>query len=109
MATVQNLYIDQGTTYSIIVNMTNLDGTAKDITDYTVASHIRKSYYSSTYTAFTCEKTDAANGEITMSLTAAQTTALKAGRYVYDLEAASSDETLRVIEGIITVAPESTK
>lgn len=108
MATIQNLVIDQGTTFSLNVNMTNADGSAKDLTDYTVTAHMRKSYYSTTYTAFTIVTVDA-DGEITMSLSAAQSTALKAGRYVYDLEAASADETLRVLEGIVTVTPEVTR
>ena len=109
MAAIQNIVIDQGTTYSLVISMTNLDGTAKDISSYSVSAQMRKSYYSNTYTAFTAEKTDAVNGEITISLTATQTGALKAGRYVYDLEAASDDETIRVLEGIITVTPEVTR
>lgn len=109
MAAIQNIVIDQGTTYSLVVSMANLDGSAKDITTYTVSAQMRKSYYSNTYTAFTAEKTDAVNGEITISLTAAQTSALKAGRYVYDIEAASASETIRVLEGIVTVTPEVTR
>jgi hypothetical protein len=34
---------------------------------------------------------------------------LKSGRYVYDIEIASSSETIRVLEGIITVTPEVTR
>lgn len=111
MATINNLLIDQGTTFSIVVNMTNPDGTEKDLTNYTPTAHIRKSYYSNTYTAFTAVKTDATGGVITLSLTATQTSALKAGRYVYDLEVESTAdaETLRVIEGIVTVTPEATR
>ena len=109
MAAIQNLVIDQGTTFNLIVTMTNLDGSAKDITTYTVSAQLRKSYYSNTYTDFTTEKSDAVNGEITISLTATQTSALKAGRYVYDIEAASDDETIRVLEGIVTVTPEVTR
>ena len=108
MATTANLVIDQGTTFTTTINLTNDDGTEKDLTGYTVSSQIRKSYYTNTYTAFTTVKADLA-GEITLSLTATQTSALKAGRYVYDLEIASSEETVRVIEGIVTVTPEVTR
>jgi hypothetical protein len=48
-------------------------------------------------------------GEITLSLTPTQTSALKAGRYVYDVEMAAPHETVRVMEGIITVTPEVTR
>jgi len=108
MATVQNLFIDQGTTYELVVNLTNTDGSAKDLSTYTVAAQMRRSYYTNTYTAFTTDKVDL-TGEITLSLTAAQTSAVKAGRYVYDIEITSVDETIRVLEGIITVTPEATK
>lgn len=108
MATTANLVIDQGTTFTTTINLTNDDGTEKDLTDYTVSSQIRKSYYTNTYTAFSTSKVDLA-GEITLSLTATQTSALKAGRYVYDLEITSSEETVRVIEGIVTVTPEVTR
>ena len=108
MATVQNITIDQGTTYSLTITLTNDDGTAKDLSSYTVSAQMRKSYYTSTYTAFTTAKVDL-TGELTISLTAAQTSDIKAGRYVYDIEIASSEETLRILEGIVTVTPEVTK
>jgi hypothetical protein len=108
MAAIQNIVIDQGTTFSFIFNITNVDGTAKDLTSYTGSAHLRKSYYTNTYTAFTVAK-DNLEGEITISLTATQTSALKAGRYVYDVEILSNVETLRVLEGIITVTPEATR
>ena len=76
MATVQNLYIDQGTTFSLTI---------------------------------TVIKSLPLDGEITISLTATQTSALNAGRYVYDIEIESNAETIRVLEGIVVVNPEVTK
>ncbi len=108
MATVQNIVIDQGTTFSLDINLTNDDASAKDLTNYTVASQMRKSYEASTKTDFTTAKVDN-TGEVTISLTAAQTATLKPGRYVYDVEIASASETLRVLEGLVTVTPEVTK
>jgi hypothetical protein len=52
---------------------------------------------------------DALNGEVTLSLTATQTAALTAGRYVYDVELTIGSTVSRVIEGIVTVTPEVTK
>jgi len=108
VASIYNLVIDQGSTFSLTFTLTNDDETPKDLSDYTVSSQLRKSYYTNTSTSFTVVKTDG-TGEITISLTAAQTTDLKAGRYVYDVEISSAIETLRVLEGIITVTPEVTK
>ena len=108
MATVQNIVIDQGTTFSLDINLTNDDASAKDLTSYTVASQMRKSYEASTKTDFTTVKVDN-TGKVTISLTAAQTATLKPGRYLYDVEIASASETLRVLEGLVTVTPEVTK
>ena len=44
-------------------------------------------------------------GVVTLSLTPAQTNALDAERYVYDLEIDTNGTVTRVIEGIITVRP----
>ena len=110
MATVQNIVIDQGTTFRLDINLTNDDGSAKDLANYTVASQMRKSYEASTKTDFTCVQVDA-SGKVTISLTATQTSAVKAGRYVYDVEITGTSpvETLRVLEGLVTVTPEVTK
>jgi hypothetical protein len=109
MATIQNLYIDQGTTYSLTITVSDQNGDVKDLTDYTVRGQLRKSYYSNASTNFTASATSPTDGEITISLTATQTSALKAGRYVYDIEIESDEETLRVLEGIVVINPEVTR
>ena len=55
--------------------------------------------------------TSPTTGEISITLTAAQTANVKAGRYVYDLELVNSNTTTveRVVEGIVTVYPEVTR
>tara|TARA_B100000925_G_scaffold262999_1_gene220644 strand:+ start:1555 stop:1881 length:327 start_codon:yes stop_codon:yes gene_type:complete len=108
MATQQNIVIDQGTTFSTTITAKDSTGSAKDLTGYTTTAQIRKSYYSSSSTDFTTAQVDG-TGVITLSLTAAQTGNLKAGRYVYDVESASASETIRVVEGIVTVTPQVTK
>ena len=69
---------------------------------------MRKSYDATTATSFTTAKVDA-TGVVTLSLMATETAAVKAGRYVYDVEIASSTETLRVLEGLVTVTPNVTR
>lgn len=108
MAAIQNIVIDQGSTFSLSFELTNVDGSAKNLEGYTVTSQLRKSYHTNTYTSFTTTSVDA-TGEITIALTATQTGALKAGRYVYDVEITSSTETLRALEGIVSVTPEVTR
>jgi hypothetical protein len=111
MAVVSNLSIDQGTTYSVTIAVTDNTNTARDLTGYTARSQLRKSYYTTANTSFTVNIDNPLEGEIDLSLTATQTSGLKAGRYVYDVElvANATSAVERIVEGIITVYPEATK
>jgi hypothetical protein len=109
MAQVQNIYIDQGTTFSFPISVSDQTGDPKDLTGYTVAAQMRRSYYTNTAINFTAAVSTPLDGEVTLSLTAVQTSAIKAGRYVYDIEITGEGETLRVLEGIVVINPEVTK
>jgi len=109
MAQIQNIYIDQGTTFSLSLVVNDQNGDLKDLSDYTVAAQMRKSYYTNTSISFTAAVSLPEEGEVTISLTAVQTSAIKAGRYVYDIEITGEGETLRVLEGIVVINPEVTK
>ena len=111
MAVVSNLAIDQGTTYSVTITVNDDGGTVRDLTGYTGRAQLRRSYYTNANTSFTITIDAPTEGIVVMSLTAAQTSALKAGRYVYDLELVkTSDSTVeRIVEGIVTIYPEATK
>jgi hypothetical protein len=107
MATISNIFIDQGATFSTTVTISDSDGSALDLTSYTALAQIRKTYESTTATTFTSTfASDRTTGQITISLTDTQTTALESGRYVYDLIITDvSDNKTRVVEGIATVNP----
>ena len=110
MAAIANLYVDQGATFSTSVLVKNDDGSAFDLTDYSVAAQIRKSYSSSTAVDFTASVADPATaGQINLSLTATQTGTLEEGRYVYDVEVTSGVTVTRVIAGLVTISPQVTK
>lgn len=111
MATVSNLTIDQGTTFSVTIGVTDDTGSARDLTGYTGRAQMKRSYYTNSNVAFTVTIDNPLDGEIILSLTSGQTTGLKAGRYVYDLELVemSTSKVERVVEGIVTIYPEVTK
>ena len=103
MATYSNLFIDQGSDFSFTVDLSAEDFSL-NLNTYTARGQVRKTYYSSNATNFSIVIDDA--DTLIASLTAAQTSALKAGRYVYDIEIVSGDSTpiiTRVIEGQIDV------
>jgi hypothetical protein len=110
MATVSNLFVDAGANYSNIITVAASNGQALDLTGYTVASQMRKSYQSSTAYNFTASVYTAATGKIRLQLTDTQSAAIPAGRWLYDVEITSPSGTkTRVVEGIVTVTPQITQ
>jgi hypothetical protein len=110
MATVSNLFIDQGSDFSVIVTLKNQDGTPINLTGYTLASQFRKSYQSSAYTPFATSIENAALGKIKLALLGATSSGVKAGRYLYDVETTSgSGIRKRALEGIVVLSPEITR
>ena len=112
MTAFVELYIDQVTTFNNVINLNDdLTSTYLNITNYTFTGQLRRSFYSISPSAnITCTITDAANGELTMSMTPAQTAAIKAGRYLFDIKSKDTSNVVsRIIEGIITVTPQITR
>lgn len=111
MATVANLYVDQGSDFSAIVTLTNQDGTPINLTNFTIKSQFRKSYQSSSATSFTASVYNATTGKVKLQLSASASSAIQAGRYLYDVEITSGDtgERKRALEGIVVITPEITR
>ena len=112
MAAYVELFMDQGANFNNVINLSDdITNASLNIQGYSVRSQMRRSYYSVNATAnIVCTVSNYANGEITMSMTAANTAIIKAGRYLFDLETIDrSGVTNRVLEGIITVTPRITK
>ena len=76
MAAFSELLIEQGATFSSTVNVEDSTGASINLYGYSAASQMRKSYYATSNTAFLATITGNANGEITLSMTSANTSAL---------------------------------
>ena len=105
---VANLQVNQGTDFSQTFNLANTIGdTSFNLTGYTIAAKMKKhaGAADSSATSFTDSIDNAANGPISLALTDTQTSALKAGRHVYDIVITNTSSTLktRVIEGSVLV------
>lgn len=109
MATKANLVIDQGSTYSVTLDLTDENGDVINLDNYVANSQVRKWYTSSTPAATFTTTINASSGELTLSLSANQTSNLVAGRYVYDVELDQNGVISRIVEGIVTVTPQVTK
>ena len=102
---VSNLLIYQGSDFIIDFTVENDNGTNFDLTGYSAACLIKKHYTSSTSQTVTAAiLTPPTSGRIQLSLTNSQTTAMKSGRYVYDV-VITSDTGIksRVLEGSVSV------
>jgi len=114
MAQYEELSIDKGSDITLQLELEDLNGNAKNLTNYTVAGKVKKTYNSTDSTIFTTEiQAPQTSGVVNLSLSNTQTDALKAGRYVYDVEISFVDSDAstvveRILEGTITVTPSVT-
>jgi hypothetical protein len=101
---VNNLVINSGSDFSQTFTLEGSDtNSAFDLTGYSVESQMRKWAGSSNATSFTTDvEIPSTAGKISIRLTAAQTTAIKPGRYVYDVVIIDEYGVRnRVIEGMV--------
>jgi hypothetical protein len=109
MAIKANIVIDQGSSFSTSINITDTSDQSIDLTGYVGAAQMRKHYTSSNSTPFTVTVVPS-DGVVRLALTANTTTNLVAGRYVYDVELTDGNGTIsRIVEGIVTVTPNVTR
>ena len=108
MAAYSDLIIDQGTDYQAALDLLADDGTPVDLTNYKFSGQIKYSYYTSTVTAnLNITIVDSANGNVLISLTAANSANIPPGRYVYDIKMVDATLlTTRLVEGILTITPQ---
>ena len=117
MAVYEDITIDQGADVAIEIHLVNKDGSAKNLTNHTIAAKLKRTYNSDSDDThiFNCIVANPPTGGVTtISLTNTQTGNLKSGQYVYDVEMSfvdSSSATIieRVLEGKITVTPSVTR
>jgi len=77
---------------------------ALDVSDYTFKAQVRASVTSAVIFEFDISTTNAATGQIVISYSAADTLALTAGAYVWDLRVTDGDgQVERWMEGNVTV------
>lgn len=106
------LFLEQGASFNTSIVLDDVAGESFNLVGYTASSQMRKSYYSSNAAATFTVSTgnDPSQGIITMSLTSANTANIYPGRYVYDVYVTgSTNERVRVLEGIVNVTPQVTK
>ena len=103
------LEIEQWSNFSRVITVKALDGSAQNLVGYMANTLMRRSYFSTSANTITTQITDATNGQITLSMTAANTGLLTPGRWVYDTTTTIGGVVQRMIEGIVVVSPGVTR
>ena len=102
----QNIYIEQGTTWSTTITLDDIYLNAYNLAGYTASSQMRKSYYSANSSAVFTTSINPTQGIILLSLDSPTTSNLTPGRYVYDaIIIDQNNNVTRVLEGIVDVSP----
>ena len=115
MAAKYDIVCDQGATFSRQLTWLDDSSSAVNLTGYTARMQVRETVESSsTLLSLTTENSRIAlggtAGTITLTVTAADTAAVVAGHYVYDLELVSGSGTVyRLVQGCFTVDAEVTR
>jgi hypothetical protein len=117
MAQYEDFSIGQGTDATLQLELVTPIGVAKDLTGFSASAQIRKTYNSSDSDAVSFISTipsPSTDGLVNLTLTNTQTSAFKAGRYVYDVEISFTDSAdniiiERILEGQINITPSVTR
>jgi hypothetical protein len=118
MAHFEEITIDRGADVAVEVHLINADGSAKNLTNYSVSAKLKLNYNADSDNTFEFNSiiaTPPSSGIVTLSLTNAETSQLlPKKRYVYDVELSfeDSDENTiieRVLEGNCYVTPSVTR
>ena len=107
--------VEQGADWSLYLTFQESDETPTSLANCTIKMAIAANYTANPVANLSTTSggiviTDAANGTATVSLTAAQTSNITAGNYLYDLKLINAAGiTDREIQGGVLIAPQVTK
>jgi len=112
MAAYQDLFIEQGTTYSTEITLDDSYGTPYDLTNFSVKAQAKKSYYTNTIALdFDASVSSPHDGLIQLSATAQKTANVSTYKLIYDVVITDNDtgSVTRVLEGQIFMSPAVTR
>lgn len=101
---VTNLIINAHSDFSQNFYLGGENTNSMNLTNYQVASQMRKHASSSSFVGLGASIVNASKGQIRVGLTSTQTGSIKPGRYLYDVVVSNPQgSVIKVIEGMILV------
>jgi hypothetical protein len=109
MSIKANIVIDQGADYEVTIDITDDNGDIINLTGYTGAAQMRKTYSSTTAYPFTVSISPLV-GTVTLAMAAPASANIAPGRFVWDCELTSAANVVsRIVEGMVTLTPQVTR
>jgi len=107
MASIVNIFADQGSDYTLTLTVKDDSGNATDLTGYTAEAYFQKWVGANKVYKFTPTITDATAGKLQIKLLGSVSDDIPPGRYNYDVVINNStyDITRRVIQGTLSLNP----
>lgn len=107
MADTSNIYIDQGTDFSINLNLFEDDGEIYDLTVQQLYCNVRKLYSSAiAFSPTFVIEPGGQMGVVEMKVSASSTADLQPGKYTYDiLMVTQNGAIIKLVEGLIILLP----
>lgn len=109
MASYANIAVDQGASFETMITLEDSNQDPIDLDGYLVHGQVRRTYKSDISFEFSVTIANSAEGVIGIALTPETTSAMKAGRYVYDVFAQNGTKIFKVVEGLLEVVPSVTR
>ena len=101
----QYMFVTDGRTTKYVLN--DVNGIPYNLTNYSIKSQFKKSYYSTSSTDFTVVVNSPSSGIISLNLDSATSANVAPGKYVYDvlLNNTHDNTKTRILEGVLNVTP----
>lgn len=104
MTSRANLYIDQGTDFSVDIDIYADDGSIIDITNTSFSGDAKKVFSSAKVFSFSMDKIDPTQGKLEISLSANTSANIVPGKYQYDIVMTSgSNVKSKILEGLVFI------
>lgn len=106
MTTRANLYVDQGTSFAVSLDLTTDGGDEVSLSDQAFYCGVKKLYSSSTlFTANVSIISGGAVNDVNLVIQSDQTKDLEPGKYQYDVLMLNNGLTTKILEGLIFIVP----
>jgi len=109
MAKFANIFVDQGTTFSEVIDLSNNDGSVFPLAGFVAVAKARKNIWDANPVIFNTV-IDTVAGTITISLAATVSALLSPVDYIYDvlISNATTGEVIKIVQGtMVVIATES--